>query len=267
MAGVSLWLRVSWRYVLPLLLVTQALVMFNVQPDEEKGLPFGWLTDWSWMLSVWNGATLLLSPVAAAAVVAICLYSFSSDVQSGLPAQVSSWHPVAHISGAVLVIGWLVQLITLLVASAGCLWVGANALGVTFPWQLFTGPAALAASVALGALAAIVIPHVWSVPGVLFSIFLAHRIFYWHGYPELFTTEMATAVVDGRPIPIHLVATIALNLVVMVGLCASVIFIGTARSFRSSTWLVVAVVSLVISLAVFLPFVVIDAWDTYEPLP
>lgn len=261
-----MWVRASWRGVLPFLVVAQTASMLNVQPLD--GVPIGWRADWSWMLSKWNGATLLLSPVAAAAVVAVTLRHFGPEVQAGLPAGVSRWRPIAHITAAVALQAWAVQSVALGVGAVVCWANAAEASGLTLPWQLMTGPAAVLAAVSAGAVVAVLAPVVWSVPGVLFGMFLAHRLFFWHGFPELFTTESATWMVDGgRPVPAHLAATVQLNLVVAIGLWAGLVLVAGNQTWRSLIALVVCVLATAAALAIYLPFVMSGAMDTYERIP
>lgn len=260
------WVRATWRFVLPVFAALQLLVMYNVQPVD--GVPFGWRVDWAWMLSVWSGATLVLSPAAAAAVVALSLINLGPEVHDGLPANVPPWRPMAHLASAVAVQGLVVQAVALGVGSLTCWLCSADAGGLTLPWQLFTGPAALIAGVSVGAAVALVLPTYWSIPGVLFALFLAHRVFFWHGWPELFTTEMATwMVTGGRPIPGLLIATIELNLVTTVAIWGGLIFLFQRLPRRPWVALLVCLAAIALALAIYLPFVVAGAVDTYEPVP
>lgn len=263
MSVVWMWVRASWQVVLPVLALAQLAAMVNVQPLD--GIPVGWRADWSWMLSVLNGATLLVSPASAALVVALTLRYFGPDVQEGLPGGVPRWRPIAHIALAVLLQGFGVQVIALVIGSSVCWLNGASTEGLTLPWQLVTGPAALLAAVALGAAVAALVPTVWSVPVVLFGVFLAHRVFFWHGYPELFTTEMATWMVDGgRPLPSHLAATVGLNLAVATSLWSGLVFLIDPRGRRALVALVVCLLAVGLAAAIYTPFVLNDAMDTYE---
>ena len=65
----AIWWRRTW-WVFPSALVIQFLVMRNVQSID--GLP-GWRVNWGWMLGVWNGGTLLLSPFLAAAAAMVMI--------------------------------------------------------------------------------------------------------------------------------------------------------------------------------------------------
>ncbi len=265
MSAVFMWVKASWKLVLPTLTIAQLMVMSNVRPVD--GIPFGWRVDWSWMLSVWSGATLLMSPVAAAAVVALVLVNVKPEIQQVLPANVQRWKPVFHISAAVAAQGFAVQLSALTVCGLVCWLCQADPRGLTLPWQLFTGPAALVAGIAVGSAVAMLIPSYWSIPGVLFAMFLAHRVFFWHGWPELFTIEMPTwMVTGGRPIPRLLIATVSLNLMTAVAIWSGLVFV-THRG-KNRPWLAMLLCGACIgvALAIYLPFVQADAWDTYEPI-
>lgn len=265
MSAIGMWLRATWKLILPVLALAQLAVMVNVQPVD--GVPFGWRLDWAWMLSVWSGATLLLSPASAAAVVALVLLNIGPDVQEGLPASVPRWRPVAHISLAVAIQGLVVQAVALAVGSLTCWFCAADARGMTLPWQFFTGPAALLAGVSVGSAVALLVPTFWSIPGVLFALFLGHRAFFWRGWPELFTTEMATwMVTGGRPIPRFLAATTFLNLVTTVAICSGLVFVvHNGRRRRPWVALFLCIGAIATALAIYLPFVFSDAMDTYEP--
>lgn len=265
MSAICMWIKASWKLILSALAVAQLMVLYNVQPVD--GIPFGWRVDWSWMLSVWSGATLLMSPVAAAAVVALVLINVGPEVQQGLPANVQRWGPVAHISAAVAVQGLFVQLVALGICSLVCWLCQADPRGLTLPWQLLTAPVALLAGTAVGSAVAMLIPTFWSIPGVLFALFLAHRIFFWHGWPELFTTEMATGMVTGgRPIPAFLAATTWLNVVTAVAIWSGLIFVTHRGRHRPWLALLISLVCIGVALTIYMPFVLADAWDTYEPI-
>lgn len=264
--AVAMWVRATWRLVVPAMAVAQLAVLYNVQPVD--GVPFGWRVDWGWMLSVWSGATLLMSPAGAAVVVALVLVNLGPEVQEGLPASVPRWRPVAHVSAAVAVQGLAVQVVALGVCSLVC-WVNAaDPRGVTLPWQVLTGPAALVAGISVGAAVALLIPSYWSIPGVLFGLFVGHRVFFWNGWPELFTTEMATwMVTGGRPIPRLMLATVELNAVTSVGIWAGLIFLVQRLPRRPWVALVVCLLAIGAAATIYLPFVLADAMDTYEPVP
>lgn len=265
MSGVGLWLRVTWPLV-PLFVVTHAISFLNCQ--EVEGYAVCWGGHWSWMLSIWSGSTLLVSPLAAASVVAVVVRYFGPQVQEGLPSQAPPWRPVAHICLAVTIHGLVTMLVALAVGCAVCAAYGANPAGLTLPWQVLTGPAALCAAVPVGALVALLLPSAWSVPVVLFGMFQAHMLLFWWGFPELFTIERATWIVDdGRPMPVHLMSTVGLNLVVMAALWLCLRVLGGRPRMRPWRLLLPAAACMAASLAIYLPFVFAGARDTYEHLP
>lgn len=266
--GALLWIRKTWRWVLPSMLVLQVLAMVNVQPvDETNPLP-GWRVDGAWMLSVWSGATLLLSPVGAAITAALVLREFPREVQRAVAPLRRGWRPILHIASAVGVQGLAAQVSTLIGGVAICWANSADFSGVTLPWQLLTGPAALIAAVSMGAGIGFVFPSPWSVPITAFGMFLAHRALYWWGFPELFTTEMATWMMTGlRPIPAHLAATVALNAVTTVAVWAIVVHLSETLRIRRRLPLIVAALAIAAAAAAYLPFVLEGAVNTYEPIP
>ena len=68
-----LWFAKTW-WSFPLFLLIQVGAMFNGERIGDSLVPM-WVEDWSYMLSKWNGRTLLLSPVAAATVALVILRS------------------------------------------------------------------------------------------------------------------------------------------------------------------------------------------------
>lgn len=259
-----MWLKATW-WVAPILLGIQVFEMSSAQPVD--GIPPGWRVDWSWMLSLWNGATLLLSPAICAITVALIHTQMSTPIRQALPPTVHHWRVITHITTAVLTQALTAQALTLALATTICLANSASPQGLTLPWQLLTGPCAAIAAATLGAAIAVWIDNPWAIPGSALGVFLAHRIFFWRGYPELFTLEGATWIVDGRPIPTHLAATVALNLLIATALAASVKLRTTQPGQHHTATITTITITLLAALAVFLPFVLTDAWDTYEPHP
>ena len=171
------------------------------------------------------------------------------------------------LSLAIFTWGLLAQAASLALNSAMCVAYDADGGGVTLPWQLLTGPLALAAAVAAGALATCLFPTGWTIPGLLLGIFLLHRVFFWHGYPELFTTESASVAMTGfRPKPVHLAATSGLNLAAAALALASYRWLW-APAEASRRWPVLALLAAVAYIAILAPFLIVDDWNTYEPVP
>lgn len=265
MGGTSMWLRSAARYQFPVMLLVQVMAMLNVQDSPSTRLP-GWSVDWSWMLSVWNGGTLLLSPVAAALVVLMVQGTWRAPTDDLIGVMPRAGRSRWDILMAVLVQGWLVQLLTLAVASACCVVVHADTSGLTMPWQLLTGPCALVASVFLGGVVGEYWKDPWAIPVTAVGVFLSQRIFFWKGYPELLSTEMATGPVTGaRPIPAHLIATCSSNLALAAGLVCLLLWHVRTRGHRRNWLLVVACAAVATVVVIFLPFVTSHAMDTYEP--
>lgn len=264
MIGVRMWVRSTWKYLMPAMLLVQCMVLMDTQGMEGAPTPY-WRVDWSWMLSVWDGGTLLLCPLACAVVVWLEQRAWrhpADELVAVVPRGVRSRLDIVC---AVLVQGLGVQLVTLAVAAALC-WGTADASGLTMPWQLFTGPCALVAACFLGGLIGEFWKDPWAVPVTAVGVFFAQRPFFWMGYPEVLTTEMATGPVPGmRPIPAHLIATAEANLAFAVLCVAPMLWHVRMRGTRRH-WLwcfvPVAVAALV---AIFYPFVASHALNTYEP--
>lgn len=258
------WTKTAWAFAL--FLLVQIGAMWNGEKIDGTLLPT-WVTDWSFMLSKWAGRTLLLSPIAAAVTVFVVLRNLGPSVQSALVPLRRGWRPVVDSAGAIVIWGLAAQMVGLGVGAALCLTFNADASGLTLPWQLLTGPAALIAAISVGAAAACMFPSPWTIPGVLIGMFLLHRLFYWHGFPELFTTESATVAMTGwRPKATHLAATVALNAIV-VGTVFALHRWLTGAAGGPRRWTVLTIVGLLAYLAVLAPFVLVDDWNTYELLP
>lgn len=220
-----------------------------------------------WMLSGWDGATLLLSPTAAAIAAYLVIRQLPAEVRQVMLPLRRHVRPVFGIVVAVWLQGLVVQLVTLGFGVAACALAGADPRGLTMPWQLLTGPVALPAAILAGAAIAGMFTVPWTVPGVAIAMFLAHRVFYWEGYPELFTLEAATgAMPDARPLPSHLMATIAINILIALARAAVLVYQSGAARVRSRLALPVAVVTVLAAIAVFLPWMLAHNMDTYERL-
>lgn len=266
MGGVGMWMRSCWRLVLPLMVLTQIAAMLNVQGDDRTSLP-AWSLDWSFMLSLWNGATLLLSPVAAAVTVLLMQRAWRDPVDGMVASLPRALRSRLDIVASVFLLGLAAQLGALVVASGLCIAKGADATGVTLPWQLLTGPCALLAATCLGGLLGELWKDPWAIPVTAVGVFLSQNLFYGEGYPELLATEAAGWFMTGlRPMPSHLAATVLANL------CAAAGFLGLAlwhvpvRGLRRWEWLAVGLAGWVGVALVFGPFVASHAMDTYEEL-
>lgn len=263
MIGWSMWWRRTW-WALPAALVIQLFMMQNVQPVGDSVLP-GWRVNWAWMLGVWNGATLLLSPFLAATAAMVVIRDWPRELHFQAAVMPRGAAVYRQIIGVLWCQGFIAQVLTLIPGVVICLAEGAPLETGTWPWQLFTGPAAILASVTLGAGVGALLQDIWAVPMVGVGIFLAHRVFFWRAYPELFTMEFPTWYHDdARPIPSLLIATTALNLVTA-GITYLVLrWIMSTPGFRRRSLLVGAVAGLVLAAAIYIPFVLSGDRSTYE---
>lgn len=266
----SLSLRIWWRstwWVLPTTLVLQLLVMRNVQSLDDSLLP-GWRLDWGWMLGVWNGGTLLISSFMASVAAMVMVRHWPHELRQQLAPLPKSRTVLIHLVTVLYAQALVAMLIVLGIAAVVCYMNQASMPTATLPWQLFTGPAALLAAVMLGIAFGTLFGDLVLIPLLGFGVMLAHRIFYWQGYPELFTTEIPTVSAEGaRPMPLHLLSTIALNLVVALGLWFFVDWLNRVPGMRSRWLLVASVICLVAALAIYLPWVFFSTGDTYEYIP
>lgn len=264
MVGVRMWLRATGKVLFPLMLAAQTIAMLNVQGVPGSDLP-GWSFDWSWMLSVWTGSTILLSPLSAASVVLLQIRAWrppGDDLVAGLPRALRSRSDMVW---TVFLSGLAVQGAALLIASLCCVAGHADASGLTLPWQLFTGPCALLASTWLGAMVGEFWKDPWGVPVTAIGVFMFQNVFFWKGYPELLSTEMATGPVTGaRPIPAHLMATCGSNLALALACACITLWHVRSRRQRRHLLLLLAGLALAAVVAIFHPFVASGALDTYE---
>lgn len=263
MAG-RIWWRRTW-WVFPCGLLVMFLVMRNVQPVE--GVIPGWRVSWGWMLGVWNGGTLLLSPFMAAVAAKVMIRDWPHSLREQVaPLPRGRWSTV-HILVALYLQGLAAMVVALIVGAGLCASYGAPLESATLPWQFFTGPAALFAAILLGMVVGVLFGDILVVPLLGFGVFLAHQIFFWSGYPELFTTEVPTWFYeDAQPKATHLMATIALNLATAAGLWFFLDWITRLQGMRPRTLLVACAVCFGAALAIYLPWVVSGNMDTYEPI-
>ncbi len=258
---VAFWRRRTW-WVLPSALVGQFLVMRNVQPID--GLP-GWRISWGWMLGVWNAGTILLSPLLAAATAMVMIREWPDGLRQQVAPLPRGRSAVGHILGVVYLQGLAAMAIALAVGVAMCASYGAPLTSATLPWQLLTGPAALLAGLLLGMTVGTVFADILVVPLLGFGVFLAHQVFFWWGFPELFTTEVPTWYYeDARPKATHLIATIALNLTVAAGLWFFLDWIVRLPGTRPKGLLVACAACVAAALAIYLPWVLAGNTETYE---
>lgn len=265
-----LWLRRTWWWLLPTLAAAQIFAMLAANrdlPDGSHVYP-SWSIDWSWMMSVNSGATLLLSPTAAAATTYLLTREWPEGIHGLAKATLRPSMPTLHIVGAVVCLAWLVQAVGLAGGSLLCWTQGAATVGLTVPWQALTGPAAVLAASAAGALVGVLYQSLWSVPGVAIVLFVGHRLFIDLPYPELFTIEMATWYTwEARPAPLHLMATIVVNLLIAAALLSVAAWQAWPQRRRPASLIVTAVAAVVGSVAVASPYLVGMIDSTYESLP
>lgn len=255
------WTRTWWLF--PTALCVMLLVMLNVQPVGD--VRPGWRVNWGWMLGVWNGGTLLLSPFMASVAAMVMIRDWprsSRDHAATLPRGRRS---ILHIFVVLSAQGLAAMLVALLFGVALCAAQAAPIGSASLPWQLFTGPAALVASVTLGMCVGALWGSLLVVPLLGFGVFLAHQVFLWEGYPELFTTEVPTWFYeDARPRVAHLLATAGLNLTVASGLGFLLAWLTRLPRMRPRRLLVACAVCLAAALTIYLPWVIAGNRDTYE---
>lgn len=260
--AVAVWWRKTW-WLFPAALLIQLVVMQNIQPVGDVAP--GWRVSWGWMLGVWNGGTRLLSPLMAAVAAMVMLRDWPQGMRGQIAPLPRGRASYRHILAVLYLQGLAVMLVSLAVGAALCASHGAPIESATLPWQLFTGPAALLAAVVLGMLSGCLVKDIWVVPLLGFGVFLVHQVFFWSGYPELFTTEIPSWYYeDARPKATHLLATIGLNLAVAVGLWCVLDWVTRVEGLRPRVLLAAAGLCLATALAIYLPWVIAGNMDTYE---
>lgn len=259
---VRIWWRRT-RWVLPCAMVVMFLVMRNVQPVEDV-IP-GWRVNWGWMLGVWNGGTLLLSPFMAAVAALVMVREWPYGLREQVAPLPRGRSSNFHILVVLYLQGLAAMILALIVGIVLCTSYGAPIETATLPWQLFTGPAALLAAILLGMAIGALFGEILIIPLLGFGVFMAQQIFFWKGYPELFTTEIPTWFYeDARPIAAQLKATIALNLVTAAGLWFFLDWITRLQGMRPRVLLIACVACLAAGLAIYIPWVASGNIDTYE---
>lgn len=258
----AVWFRKT-RWLFPISLAIMVLVMRNVQPVGD--IVPGWRVNWGWMLGVWNGGTMLLSPFLASVAAMVMIRDWPQSMRehaATLPrGGTGSLHVLVVLYGQALA----AMVVALIIGSVLCLAQGAPLDSATLPWQLLTGPAALFASVLLGMVVGTLLGDLIVIPLLGFGVFMAHQIFFWESYPELFTTEVPTWFYeDARPIAAHLMATVGLNLVVGAGLGCLLQWLTALPRMRRPLLLIGSAVCLAAAFAIFLPWVFSEDVGTYE---
>lgn len=265
MIGVRLWVRASWKILIPAMIFTQALVLWNIPSQPGSSLP-GWALDWGWMLKVWAGGTLLTSPVASAATVLLVQRAWRQPADALVGVLMRAWRTRLDIVIAVFLLGLAAQVVTLGFACVVCWAKGADLSGATLPWQLFVGPSALLAATCLGALIGEFWKDPWAAPVSAIAVFLSRDVFLGNGYPQLFTTEIPTgSAIPWHPMQWHLQVTALTNLAVGGACLALTRWHVEIRGRRNALWLVGSLVLLGFSILVMWSFVTSHSVYTYEP--
>ncbi|MBK7822632.1 MAG: hypothetical protein IPJ61_16605 [Tessaracoccus sp.] len=258
---IRIWWRRTW-WVFPCALVLQFLVMRNVQPIDD--LP-GWRVNWGWMLGVWNGGTILMSPFLAAVAAMVMMREWPHGVREQVAPLPRGRSSTRHIFTVLYLQGLAAMAIALAVGAAMCVAYGAPIESATLPWQFLTGPAALLASVLLGLAVGALFGDILVVPLLGFGVFLAHQIFFWSGFPELFTTEVPTWFYEeARPKATHLIATITLNIAVGAALLCFLDWITRLPGMRPRWLLLASGALLATAMLIYTPWVLANNTETYE---
>lgn len=213
MSGLLIWIRRTW----PLALVFSVTVLLN------WGTSPGFWTDWSWMVSITQGATLLMGPLAAGAAALLIRSQWPREVQFSLAGTPRHWWPLAHAALAVLFWAEVVLTVFLLVGAV-LLWAtGANPHGLTLPWQLIAGQVVLVAAVALGVAAITWWPGLLTPPLLVVGVFLFHWVQWDHGLPQVFSLNVPTGISTPlRPIAAIMVNDLVANVAAAIALVALV---------------------------------------------
>lgn len=236
MRGMLLWWRRSW-FLGPVFFVCVVANWIRTPLSFH---------DWSWMISVVQGSTMLMSPLAAGATAWLIHTNLPPEVALGLQGLRRPWRPAVHVASAVTAWAWLALLTGLLVGAGVSATLGADPHGLTLPWQLFTGPVAILAAVSLGAMVITLEPGILTIPILVVGVFAAHAILFELNLPQLFSPDFATGkMTPWRPRPSYLVNDIVSNLVLTSGLGAVLVVVSSPRGTRPLLAVVLVAMSFV----------------------
>ncbi len=186
MRGPALWMKTTWW----------APVVFAILMTATLLRDAAWSRSWLWMVSVVNGATMLISPAAAALTALVVLRSWPGSVRRQL-APGAAFRGSIHIATAM----WLAASATLLVGYVAggivCLTNGAHSGAVAWPLQPLSGIVALVPAVLVGALAAVLSPSLLTIPTVFLAVFLVHPLCWANQLPQFYSPDIPTVDMVG----------------------------------------------------------------------
>ena len=207
MNAVLMWMRRTWVLGIVFIII-QCLTWFRYQEAYR---------DWSWTISLVQGATMLGSPFIAGVCAYIVHRQWPRTTRRDLAGNGRSHHLVSDMTWAVIAWGWAAQAVFLVIGCVSCVVHHADSSGLTLPWQLLTGPIALGASAWLGTLAACLWDSVMTIPVMVLAVFLAHQMFWDMHLPQLLSPEFATVPMSPmRPNPVHMALSILGNAGILV---------------------------------------------------
>lgn len=231
--SVVLWCRRLW-WVLPVLLAVHGVSILRFSASWRH---------WGWMLSTVQGATILASPVAAGIGAFVVIREWSPGIRTSLASLPRPARPVLDLFCALVLMALAAQAVWLGVGCLAATELGARPDGVTLPWQVLTGPAALAASIALGCLVGIARPRLLSAAVVAIGVFGYYILRgSWWRLPPLLLVEQPTASGGAlRPRVSWLATEAGANLALAAALVAATMWLAHPAGRRPDSWMVIGV--------------------------
>lgn len=213
MRAILLWMRHTWPLG-PAFLLAQCATWFRYE---------GMTRDWSWTLSLIQGATMFGAPFIAGTCTHLVHRNWPRTTRRQM-AGIDAHHRLfSDPTWAAVGWAWLAQGVFLAIGSLACLLHGADSSGLTMPWQVLTGPVAMAASAWLGTAAGLTWDSPLTVPVMVLGVFLAHQVLWDLHLPQLLSPEFATGPMSPlRPNPVHMGLSVLGNaglIVTLIGWC------------------------------------------------
>lgn len=189
-----------------------AVVLVAVFSRSHWTVGLGIALEWA------NGSTVLLSPLAGSVAAFVVWRNYPRDLQEVTRTTNRGARTVVHIAIATwlaMCVAWLVGVVSVVLG----VWVGGGLFEAQDPWVLVAGPVVIYAAVALGLALAVVFRSLVTAPVAGLLVYALVIWTYSVHMPSFLAVGGPTGtLVEIRPIPEVVVATVLLNLAAGVGL-------------------------------------------------
>lgn len=196
--------------------------------------------DWGWMLSVWAGSCMLVSPALAGVVAVAIATRWSGRIEAVARGFSNPLTAPLHLTWLALQSCWTAQMATLIIGTAISWSRHAITTGVSFPYQLVTAFSATLAS-SLVAMAVITVsPAVLNIPILVVGLFVAHIAFFETGMPEPFSPDIPTVPMSPMKLePGHQLANLFSSLLFGLASVSAVEgYLAILKSSRLRAWII-----------------------------